>query len=59
MTRKTPLLLPLALLLALSACKPAGAHPASSQPPAQAPTPATPQRWRRPRPNVPPPSSRR
>ncbi len=60
MTRKTPLLLPLALLLALSACKPAQEPtPASSQPPAQAPTPATPQRWRRSRPNVPPPSSRR
>lgn len=43
MTRKTPLLLPLALLLALSACKPAQEPtPASSQPPAQAPTPTTP-----------------
>ncbi|KGM21721.1 TlpA family protein disulfide reductase [Stenotrophomonas maltophilia] len=44
MTRKTPLLLlPLALLLALSACKPSQEPtPASSQPPAQAPTPTTP-----------------
>ena len=43
MTRKTPLLLPLALLLALSACKPAQEPtPASSQPPAQAPTPTAP-----------------
>ncbi|WP_432593169.1 redoxin domain-containing protein [Stenotrophomonas maltophilia] len=45
MTRKTPLplLLPLTLLLALAACKPAQEPaPASSQPPAQAPTPTTP-----------------
>ncbi|WP_414609482.1 TlpA family protein disulfide reductase, partial [Stenotrophomonas sp. BR163] len=44
MTRKTslPLLLPLTLLLALAACKPAQEPaPASSQPPAQAPTPST------------------
>lgn len=44
MTRKTPLLLlPLALALALAACKPAQEPtPSSSQPPAQAPAPSTP-----------------
>ena len=44
MTRKTPLLLlPLALALALAACKPAQEPtPSSSQPPAQAPTPTAP-----------------